>query len=212
MLKVEDGQSVSDVPMGEISKGVNIPEAEEKVLYPKLDSKEVTFLGRKIILSPLPASKSKEIRKYCLPTSKKLADIGVMAAQAKSAGKSEADVMLAGLEKASSSDEDLDVLMAESILNATWVLCQYYHIRVVKIKDQDVTIETKEQLDDVCTFDEAKSFIESQLEVQGRNDFLLNPLSFIIDVISGKNEIPNEETTSPSLPFTTVLQKPLESV
>jgi len=166
-------------------------DAEEKVMHPKLHTNKVTFLGREITLEPLPITPQKVIRQVVKSASKSLSKMSFTAEEF--AGKENSPEFRAKMQEIMESDEDLDLKIAEAVLDAVWELCQYYKVQVVKYKGQDVTLSTKETLNDICSLAEADNFVKAQLKLQDENDFLLKPLVFIMMVLSATPPTPSTE-------------------
>jgi len=159
-----------------------VKDAEEKVLHPKLHSKEITFLGKQVVLEPLPISVSKQIRAKVRGASKSLSKLSVEMEEFK--GKENTPEFLAKVKDMMNQEEDNDLKMAEAVLDATWILCGYYGIKAVVFHKKEVPLDSIAILDTVCRYSDAEYLVNSQLELQEKNDFLLNPLAFIMMVLS----------------------------
>lgn len=176
--------------------GNEIEDAEQKVLFPETHIKEVTFLGKRLELKPLPISMSKKLRSLFKKANQGINDFSLEMGKYEEKMKSK-DLTLEKLEqirdeyveamrKTIKSDTDLDLDIALSILGAVWELYNFY-----KIGD----FKTKEELDDVCSLAEAQILVEAQLELQGENDFLLRPLVLIMMVLRKSPNIKELTTT-----------------
>jgi len=166
-------------------------DAEDKVLHPKLHIKKVTFMGREITLEPLPITPQKILRQIVKGASKSLSKMSLISEEF--VGKENSPEFRTKMQEIMESDDDLDLKIAEAVLDSVWELCKYYKIQVVKYKEQDVNIDTKEKLNDICSLVEAEKLVRAQLDLQDQNDFLLKPLVFIMMVLSITPPTPNNE-------------------
>ncbi len=191
-----------------------IKDAEQKVLFPALHTKDVTFLGKVVTLRPLPISISKKLRslfkKANLGINDLSLDIGKYEEKMKlkdlAPEKMEKikDDYIETMRKSIKSDVDLDLEIAVSILNSVWELYNFY-----KIGD----LKSKEELDEVCSLSEAQALVEAQLELQGENDFLLKPLALIMMALRESpslKDLTEMKKISPSLQDTLASASPGE--
>lgn len=131
----------------------------EDVMTPKTTTHQ--FIGHTIQLRPLPMSWAKKV-------SDAMGDVTKMCSEIAQAGLAE----MAQGKMPSPTTEMTDIEIANSILKAVKVLCDFYNIE-----------KTEEEIDDTVTYVEAEQFIKAQLEVSNKHDFLLRPLSATIAAI-----------------------------
>ena len=137
-------------------KPEEISELVDKVIDPELSAVEHEFAGEKIRIRTLPLFYAKKIYNILRPLQDK-----VTRYVKDSEKKGEMAAFL--------DAPKLDLELAESLLEVSYVIADFYGIE-----------KTKEELDARVSLDEMTRLVSAQLEVNSESDFLLRPLANII--------------------------------
>lgn len=159
-------------------KKEEIIEAEQKVLFPETHIDKINFLGKEIHLRPLPIAISKKLSATFMPAQKRINAINKRNSAAVIEKKDEKGNTVREVDSQKlfsiMKDEDVEVDMeiANSILDCVFVLCSFYKLGF-----------SKEYIDEESSLPDANEFLEAQFRIQGENDFLLRPLAGTMNLL-----------------------------
>lgn len=136
-----------------------ISDLSDEVMHPELGGREVKFLNQTFTMVPLPISFSKRISKLIRPVMQKVASVAKLA---------EKDP------EAAVEDNPLDDQAVGAMVQAVGIMLQFYRL------DHLVPLQ---KVEDEVTVTSLYDFLMAQMELNGKNDFLLQPLRMLLSIV-----------------------------